>query len=443
MSTPRVTLYTSIQYSVRVLYSSFFRSNAYSQCSSQCLRDLRESFQRQLGIQNVCFFPYARSALYFSLKSLDLPSGSTVVITPLTITPYLHVLKSLGFHVVTVDLEPNTLFINISHLEEIYQKHKPSCLIATYLFGITPDLQKLALFCRSNKLKLIEDVSQNIHPISHHMVPGSIADITVYSCSLGKYLDSYGGGFAFTSNEETFQRLLQESRNLSRPSASRIRALIVKNLVWATALNRYVFNLLTFPLFQLLKIFFPATLSSLLGPQASQVLSGPLPKHYFESFSTIQGRTLLRQLPLLANRVSQRQIQARIVLYSLFAILKPHFKPDYLRDFVEKYATRHTFWQFPLPVKDVQLAQSVLFDQCQCETGTTNLSDISSELESSNTFQEHWIKKNIIFIPLHQYLSARSYQRIFARLSEEQLIDEESCINFYSLSSTLTKKNTL
>ena len=77
----------------------------------------KKEFADQFGANFVIAFPYARTALYFLLKALQLPPESEVITTPLTISEIINSIVLNGLRPVFVDLGHNSGNIDISKIE--------------------------------------------------------------------------------------------------------------------------------------------------------------------------------------------------------------------------------------------------------------------------------------------------------------------------------------
>ncbi|MGA0043463.1 MAG: DegT/DnrJ/EryC1/StrS family aminotransferase, partial [Ilumatobacteraceae bacterium] len=66
------------------------------------------AFAKYVGRERCVVFPFARTAIWATLRSLDLPKGSRILLPPLTIKPILDVVVHLGFEPIFVDLNPIT-----------------------------------------------------------------------------------------------------------------------------------------------------------------------------------------------------------------------------------------------------------------------------------------------------------------------------------------------
>ena len=108
--------------------------NRLAKPASESLRNnVSNKVSEHFGYEEVILYPYARSAFYSILTSLNLPKESEILLTPITIAPMLQVIKALGHKPVFVDIELETFCADIEDLKSKLKK-KPGCFLLTYLW---------------------------------------------------------------------------------------------------------------------------------------------------------------------------------------------------------------------------------------------------------------------------------------------------------------------
>ena len=380
--------------------------------SSERLALSTEVHQR-FNVSNTTIFPYARTGLHAVLTAMCLPPGSKVLMTPLTIGPMLEVVVSLGLQPEFVDIELESFGPDLERLNQKL-KNGPAVFLLTYLFGYVPDVSEIVSLCDEHGVRLIEDFSHNIGATVDGRPLGTFGEAGIYSASMLKYVDGYNGAFVITNDRNLGESLDRASRHLNDPTPRRIQRCILKTLVWNLALNRYIFNLGTYPALAILKVVNRKYFDELLGSARSfEVETSRLPSEYFEDIASIQVRTMLRHLGELDELLTIRYEAAAIAHDALLEVTDRngamhHAQPNHMR-------TNQTFWQFVIRVKDGSTARDILFRK-GIETGTTNLVDLAntSGLVLPNA---QVLKSEHIFVPLHKYLMRTDYLRIFRVLN--------------------------
>ena len=390
--------------------SSILRPRRLFSAASPALRaEVTAAVAHRFSVKHASLFPFARTGLYATLKALDLPPGSHILMTPITIGPMLEVICALGHHPVFVDVELDTFGPDPAQLS-LKLADRPACFLMTYLFGYVPDVGRIAQMCRDSNTILIEDFSHNIGAECNGRVLGTFGSVGIYSASLLKYVDAYNGSFVITNDPEIASSLDHTASELQPPSRQRLAAIIRRTFIWNFALSRIPFSLFTFPALWLLKRLHPVLFDKLLGPSIPLQLDSPLPRSYFEDIATVQCNAILRYMSNLDATLKSRRASARQALDSYRRAMSERTPATPAH--VSPYRWGEpTFWQFVIPVKDLTVSRDQLF-RAGVETGATNLRDLSAAtgVDLPNARK---LTGQHIFIPLHQHLGERDYLKVF------------------------------
>lgn len=404
-----------------IIKPSYYLDSASRDLKSQAKRLISEAYDNE----HVTFFPYARSCWYAFLRALNLPVGTEILMTPYNIQPMLEIVQHLGYNPVFVDINLDDFGPSLEMLEH-QLKRKPGCFLLTYLFGCVPDLDPIVRLCEKYSIPLVEDISQAIGASYAGRKIGTFGQAAIYSASLTKFVDSYNGAFILSKSSESYAELEKIQKEFASPSHSRIRGIIFKTLTWNVALNHIVFNALTFPALKILKGLSPEKFESLLGPS---ILVKPntkrLPDSYFENIANIQLLSLIRYFKALPEVLQDRK--------RLISRIHPLFeKAASLSKQVAVTCAKpreHVYWQYLVQVKDVNHSRNILFAN-SVETGTTNLPNLAFlcgvYLENADR-----LKKEMLFIPLHDKLNNKAYAQM-----AKVLFNEPLNFKFLSLSSS-------
>ena len=162
MAIPRTIVNHPIWFDVRNWFRTFRLGSITPAEAEARVRDFEESFSEYYGVRNTIAFPFARTALYASLKSQGFEKGSEVLMPPITIKPMMDVVISLGLKPVFVDIELETLCFDPAKLAEAITPRTRAALI-TYLFGVAPNAEELTRICKDRGLFVIEDFSHALN----------------------------------------------------------------------------------------------------------------------------------------------------------------------------------------------------------------------------------------------------------------------------------------
>lgn len=364
---------------------------------------LLDKIRAQFAVDHAVLFPYARSAFYSILKALDLPKGSEILLTPITIGPMLEVVTALGHVPVFVDVELNTYCADLNDLRAKLASHPP-CFLLTYLFGYTPDIASIRSLCDEAGTFLIEDISHNIGSRVKGKPLGTFGVAAIHSASLLKYVDGYNGAFALTHSDQIRERLEADVAKFCDPDPRRIAKIIRTTVLWNFCLRRVPFNLFVFPLLWLIKTMRPQKFEQILGPKIALEMDRCLPQIYFEDIAGIQCKTIGRHLDGLEKLIASRQESAALVIDAFREILGESIT-------FSTHSKENTYWQFVVPVDNLFEARNALFKH-GVETGATGLMNLAAVtgvgLPGANA-----LKDKHIFIPIHRWMSLKKYVEIF------------------------------
>jgi len=166
-----------------------------------------------------------RSGFDTLLRSLNLPVGSEVLFSELTIPDMARLTKANDLVPVGVPLDPETWFIDIKSLEDSITSRTRAIVVA-HLFGRRRCLNDIAAIARRHNLLLIEDCAQAFQSPDEPGDPSagvsmfSFGPIKTNTCLAGGILqirsDNVAEGFANEHDQLTRQRNRTFARRLAK-----------------------------------------------------------------------------------------------------------------------------------------------------------------------------------------------------------------------------------
>lgn len=136
----------------------------------------------------------ARSAFDLLLSALDLPAGSEVLLSAMTIPDMARVVRGHALVPVPVDLDVGTLAVSLDALERA-RSPRSRVLVVAHLFGGRVPLAPVADFARRHGLLLVEDDAQGFTDASR-LAGHPEADVSLYSFGTIKTATALGGALA-------------------------------------------------------------------------------------------------------------------------------------------------------------------------------------------------------------------------------------------------------
>ena len=395
---PRGIIYHSIFYEIKLLlFSVFARLD-----NKKEVQNFENKFSKYMATKHCIAFPFARTAIYFTLKSRSFPEGTEIIMPPISIKGILDVVLDLKLKPIFVDIDPDTLCFDLGELKKSITNNTKAILI-TYLYGIVPNLDELIKTCNQNELFIIEDFSHNLNSTFNSKKLGTFGDVGIYSSSSIKTLDTIGGGLLITDNSKLFIVLRNYADSLKNPPRKVLIKKIFVNFYRNIATNRLVFALLTFPMLKILKKYFPEDIIKYSGTRSRKPIKN-LSTEWFNKYTSFQAKIGSKTL----DKVSALD---EIRINNVSKIISN----------VDKLATpkgngkgKNVYWQFAFYSDNARIDQEYLHAN-KIDTSTTSLVNISSLTlypHQGITPNADKLYKTGLFIPSYHRLKDRDIYHI-------------------------------
>jgi len=334
-----------------------------------------------------------RSGFDLLLQALNLPAGSEIVTTAVTIPDMLQIAREHKLVPVGVDLNLRTLQPSAEQIEKAITLRTRIILVAP-LFGSQIDLRPLRDLARRHQLLLVEDGAQAFCGSGY--LGSELADVNLLSFGPIKSATALGGGLIRIRDRQLLQKVTHLQEGYRRQS----------RFAYASRLLKYgVMKLLTGrPLFTLF-----LGLNHLRGRDPDQAIRS-LTRNF-------HGRDLLdkiRQRPsrplsaMIARRwqgYPQHRIQRRAALGRRLAD-----KIGSVTDVVGANATEPTWWVFPIAAEDpgsvVRDLRQSGFDATTCH----NLCVLKPTGDFPSEMQR--LMLSCVFLPIYPEMSEEEIERI-------------------------------
>ena len=145
-------------------------------------------------------------SLALALIALGVSAGDEVIVPDLTMIATANAAVLIGAKPVFVDVEGETLCLDIDKVEEVLSK-KTKALIHVSFNGRTNDLNRIKLFCEEKGFAFIEDAAQSLGSFYKDKHLGRYGTIGSFSFSPPKIISTGQGGALITDSEELALKL--------------------------------------------------------------------------------------------------------------------------------------------------------------------------------------------------------------------------------------------
>lgn len=376
---------------------------------------LRQALATTLDSRHAVLVGHCRVALYHTLRALDLPPGTRVAMTPLTVPGVVDAVHLAGLQPLWVDLGEQTANMDPQDLRRRLTP-QTRVLLVTHLCGLPADLPALQQIARENHLILLEDASQAMGARLHGRQVGTWGRAAVFSLSTMKPVSSFHGGLLLTDDAALADAVWKdsESQTIDRPPWHALTWL-GRDLAMHGATHPALFSRLTWPILTAAERLMPAAVDEfqrgnvLLLPRR-RAMARPVtqvPRDWRHRFSSWQAQLALPLLTELPEGNRRRRdlgvrLRERLAAFGVSGVARvlPAAEP--------------TYWRFPLWTQDPQRLRRDLHE-AGIDSGHSNLTachrvwpgDRPTTLPHADAYADR-----MVFLPMHPDLRRADMDRI-------------------------------
>ncbi len=185
---------TEIEAVSQVLASKWISSGAR-------VREFERAFAEYLGVKHAIAVSSCTAALHLSLVVSGISTDDEIITTPYTFTATAEAIRYVGAKPVFVDIEPDTLNINIDNIEQAITP-KTKAIIPVHIAGLPCDMTELQNICAKHNLILIDDAAHALPTQYNGQYIGNLGDLSAFSFYANKNLTTAEGGMITTNNDD-------------------------------------------------------------------------------------------------------------------------------------------------------------------------------------------------------------------------------------------------
>lgn len=151
-------------------------------------------------------------AIEISLKSLDLPKNSEILVASNVYIACIIAIINVGHKPVLVEPDVNTLNIDCNRIEERINDNTKA-ILAVHMYGKMCDMVQIDKIATIHNLKVIEDCAQAHGAMIGNKRAGSFGIINAHSFYPTKNLGALGDGGGITTDEQVLAEKVEALRN--------------------------------------------------------------------------------------------------------------------------------------------------------------------------------------------------------------------------------------
>jgi len=183
-------------------------------------KKFEEELSKYIGVRHAFFVNSGSSANLIAFATMyekyGLRPGDEIITVAATFPTTVSPIVQYGCTPVFVDIDIDTLNINVGKMEELYSPNVKGIILA-HALGNPFELDKVLDFCIDHNLFLIEDCADAFGSKYQGINVGSFGDISTTSFYPAHGINTGGGGAVFTNNDDT-AKLIHSYRNWGRDS---------------------------------------------------------------------------------------------------------------------------------------------------------------------------------------------------------------------------------
>lgn len=377
---------------------------------------LERRFAAALESRDAVLLPHARVALLAILRALDLPPGSEVLMTPVTIPDVVNAVLLADLRPVFVDLGERTGNVDPGSLAA---RATPAArvVLVTHLAGLASPMDEVMRVAAGRGLVVLEDCSQAMGTRYRGKLLGTFGKAGFYSLSTLKPVASFHGGLVITGDAALAAALRDAARAMPLPSRGWLFKMFARDAILHAASHPLPFSLAGYYGVAALERLAPAVVDELqrgnivydAARRAARVKrKTELAASFFAAYTDAQAELAEGCLDALDAGNRRRVALASRLHAKLGAAgvpglvrLDPHGSP--------------TFWRYPLWTDDPG-ALRVALRRRGIDVARTNLccasrepafADLAARLPHAEAFVDR-----TVFLPLHPSLDERDMDHL-------------------------------
>jgi dTDP-4-amino-4,6-dideoxygalactose transaminase len=184
-------------------------------------KQFEQEFAAYVGAKHALAVNSCTAALHLGLEALGVGAGDEVITTPMTFTATAAVIEHLNARPVFVDVEPQTLNLDVRKLEERITP-RTKAILPVHFAGQACDMTPLLELARKRGLPVIEDAAHAIPTRYQGRLIGTFGDLTCFSFYATKNITTGEGGMITTDRDDLADRVrLMHLHGMSRDAWKR------------------------------------------------------------------------------------------------------------------------------------------------------------------------------------------------------------------------------
>jgi perosamine synthetase len=370
-----------------------------------------------------------RTGFDLLLQSLQLPEGSEVLMSALTIRDMVRIVEAHKLIPIPLDIDPETLSVRPETLAKALSP-KSRMIVLAHLFGSQMSLDPLIPLARKAQLFIVEDAAQAYSGPEFKGHPK--VDLSMFSFGTIKTSTAFGGAIFHFREASLCQTLKEKYRNYPLQTRSSFGKRLFKYSL---------LKALSFPLCFTLFYWFCQRTHRSYDQILNQSIRGFADaSHFFEAIRLSPSFPLLALLERRLQHFNSRSLDQR--KQTAHAFIEKLSSPCYPGVLAES----HSFWVFPYysdrPLELMEVLRNKGFDATRGSSSMETIPPSPMRPEIQPLFTTQLLQK-LLYLPIYPQVSLRHLEKLSQALKDFEKLYPLQAIPSASSSSMDTKKGSL
>lgn len=165
------------------------------------LREFEQAFEDYIGIKHAVAVNSGTSGLFLCAKAMEWGPGDEILVTPFTFICSVTVPMMVGATPVFVDIDPVSLNMDPSKIEEKITD-KTKAILPVAVFGNPAGMDEICRIAKKHNLAVLEDSCEALGSTLHGKKVGTFGEMSAFAFYPNKQITTGEGGIILTDDDD-------------------------------------------------------------------------------------------------------------------------------------------------------------------------------------------------------------------------------------------------